>query len=851
MDLLAAQRRPSTPSAGELHSQFARLHLPFVGRPYRAVPLPRPSRGALEAHWRRAAEALSLPREDLADVYRRSFGEPCGGLSMAQLMQRVLPVLSGIAAARRTPRGRGRDGARDAARDEASSSPRGGRRGRRRGAPRPTTRPRAARRRRGCPPSTARRPVATTRIAPPFDDDASFCPSLPPPREAVKAAVPGRRSTTPVAHCLDVRRKPVGSPAKRGAAAAAAPVAGRSERRRQLDAARELGLDVDGDAFRRSGREATPGISPLASARDDVDAAIANYEITIDSESGCFWPGDAVTGRLVLETTKPIKCRGIRIRLEGVGVGHWHTGGGDDRKDYHAEKKYLLDECGENAVYDPATGGGDMPTACDGTETLAVRVMDYDWGKRDDMLGECVVRLGELMSQTILAGGQPVSMPLYRKGKSGDLGEVTLSAARRHGARRCPLLAGDGSAEGDWVGKNDVYVQAYVVFAFTIPAIDDLPPSFEGPVERADKAYVRYSVYSNIDIKMRQDPSTRRPITLLARARLPPPNAYAPVVRGPTEAQIIYKCECCVPCGLGCEQGTAQFQACVSQAAVSVGDVVYVAALATNSTEHEATFHVDLVTKIRIERRNGKVSLSYLPTALVLALPQYAPLAAVVVAGGVDETAAPPPLGGVYAGPCPTANVVSVLGPAPITNRQEDEHNYNNGEKGPPPPFQPIYMGAVEPTPCAFALPAHAGARAAKPPRVAAASDPLMAPAALEMADRDTAAGQPLQCVIVAGSKMGLCDGTYWRDEKGRNLTGAAKRTGDDGTQYANTKAGPRGGRWCILREGGRWHLKGGAGVTRYHFDSTDDAPPIGQWLVTTDVGHPAPTVSHAGTTAS
>ena len=70
-------------------------------------------------------------------------------------------------------------------------------------------------------------------------------------------------------------------------------------------------------------------------------SAIANYEITLDSESGCFWPGDAVTGRLVLETTKPIKCRGIRIRLEGVGVGHWHTGGGDDRKDYHAEKKYV------------------------------------------------------------------------------------------------------------------------------------------------------------------------------------------------------------------------------------------------------------------------------------------------------------------------------------------------------------------------------------------------------------------------------------------------------------------------------------------------------------------------------
>ena len=70
-------------------------------------------------------------------------------------------------------------------------------------------------------------------------------------------------------------------------------------------------------------------------------------------------------------------------------------------------------------------------------------------------------------------------------------------------------------------------------------------------------------------------------------------------------------------------------------------------------------------------------------------------------------------------------------------NRQEDEHNYNNGEKGPPPPFQPIYMGAVEPTPCAFVLPAHASAPdAANLSQVAAVSDSSMAPAALEMADR-------------------------------------------------------------------------------------------------------------------
>ena len=114
-----------------------------------------------------------------------------------------------------------------------------------------------------------------------------------------------------------------------------------------------------------------------------------------------------------------------------------------------------------------------MPTACDGTETLAVRVMDYDWGKRDDMLGECVVRLGELMSQTILAGGQPVSMPLYRKGRGGEFGEVTLSAAR--GAAGLVVLRchqATGLRKGDWFGKNDVYVQAYVVHRTADPSAD-------------------------------------------------------------------------------------------------------------------------------------------------------------------------------------------------------------------------------------------------------------------------------------------------------------------------------------------------------------------------------------------
>ena len=40
-------------------------------------------------------------------------------------------------------------------------------------------------------------------------------------------------------------------------------------------------------------------------------------------------------------------------------------------------------------------------------------------------------------------------------------------------------------------------------------------------------------------------------------------------------------------------------------AQTELGDVVYVAALATNSTEHEARFHVDLVQRILIQRKRG------------------------------------------------------------------------------------------------------------------------------------------------------------------------------------------------------------------------------------------------------
>ena len=36
--------------------------------------------------------------------------------------------------------------------------------------------------------------------------------------------------------------------------------------------------------------------------------------------------GETVSGRLLLSTSAPIVCKGLRIRLEHKAVTHWHTG---------------------------------------------------------------------------------------------------------------------------------------------------------------------------------------------------------------------------------------------------------------------------------------------------------------------------------------------------------------------------------------------------------------------------------------------------------------------------------------------------------------------------------------------
>ncbi|GMI18794.1 hypothetical protein TrLO_g13327 [Triparma laevis f. longispina] len=376
------------------------------------------------------------------------------------------------------------------------------------------------------------------------------------------------------------------------------------------------------------------------------------YEIQLARESGVYWLGEVITGNLILNTSSEISCRGVRLQCSGKSYIHWHTGSGDDRNDYYGSKTYfslrqtawgnfystmLKDGCGENCVYGETAGDGDLNIPMNtmssplGSFKIVVRVMDYDWGKKDDLLGEILL---EPLSMLLQAPGSAVSFPLTRKGKK-EKGEVTLSAyiedntmsvqnavqeqggapATTSGMQTLKLKChqATGLRKADWFGKNDVYVQAYIVgndvqpgqalpepiknmklpagniivpFQFQIPWDSDNPSSLESSM--GDSCYIRYSLYSNIDVSWKLDPSVRKMITIL-NPTLPPPDLLCPAIRPIQPDTTMYACCCC------CARGKTNMNAMVDRQSASAGDNLFVMCEVKNATEQSLPFTIKLV----------------------------------------------------------------------------------------------------------------------------------------------------------------------------------------------------------------------------------------------------------------
>jgi len=208
-------------------------------------------------------------------------------------------------------------------------------------------------------------------------------------------------------------------------------------------------------------------------------------EIDIQLERRVYYAGEVVRGFVKLRASDQVKCRGLHIRCLGHSFFARHSPG-KDRRDvagktvFHWQQQTLignvyrtgrLDDAGENAFFNQVHGDGVMHIPCSAQDekqmSLIVRVMDYDFGKRDDLLGEVVIDAAELARSK-----QVTSYSLTRNGKQ-EKGEVSLSAAfvpsvSNSGQSPPPqspfflmltVHKATGLRNADLMGKN--YVQAY------------------------------------------------------------------------------------------------------------------------------------------------------------------------------------------------------------------------------------------------------------------------------------------------------------------------------------------------------------------------------------------------------
>jgi len=314
---------------------------------------------------------------------------------------------------------------------------------------------------------------------------------------------------------------------------------------------------------------------------------MSKISIELERDSGVYYAGEVVRGTIKLACPKTVTCRSFNVELKGEARVHWHTGSGDNRNDYDGRTIYqhqrftirgnfyktgILDEAGEDANFDMIHKSGLIQIPCTAQEKsssfsscsfqIIVRVMDYDWGKKDDILGELVLDVPNL----VRAGTQK-SYRLTRNGKP-EKGEVTMSAkfvpygvifpeTNRSGAAISQSIKKDyclvlhihratGLRKADWVGKNDVYVQVYrpenakreivegkklpgpqkrlpideeIVAPFAFPLRHDAPPSAEIGV--SDKSYIRYTIRAYLDFANWTDPFSKRLITVIPNRPIP------------------------------------------------------------------------------------------------------------------------------------------------------------------------------------------------------------------------------------------------------------------------------------------------------------------------------------------
>lgn len=382
----------------------------------------------------------------------------------------------------------------------------------------------------------------------------------------------------------------------------------------------------------------------------------SDFNIELDRPSGVYYAGEVVRGTMTLQA-KDQTCRSLLLSMIGQAKIHWHTGSGnnDNRQDFDGKKIFIqsertllgnfyrtaiLDGAGENAIFGGAMGDGDMYIPClpnegtnGGAMKLIVRVCDYDWGKRDDNLGEIVLDGKELAMH-----GDAKIFDLTRKGKP-EKGTVTLAAkfvptsaiiptsagqsARSEETLVLKVLKADGLRKADMIGQNDVYVQVWrapgtlvtpppvgkklpepemkirlptpgMAFKFAFPTRSDSPGS--AVVNFGDRAYIVYYIKAEIDKKGWRNPSLKYPITVIASSPVPMPQLLSRFMIE-EEDQIKSMKLCCFACG---NKGAVRIKLS-SRRAYAPGETLELSGSeVTNSSSIPVTAHIVLRQTIQL-----------------------------------------------------------------------------------------------------------------------------------------------------------------------------------------------------------------------------------------------------------
>mmetsp|Transcript_27643 Transcript_27643/g.79794 ORF Transcript_27643/g.79794 Transcript_27643/m.79794 type:complete len:682 (-) Transcript_27643:40-2085(-) len=294
---------------------------------------------------------------------------------------------------------------------------------------------------------------------------------------------------------------------------------------------------------------------------------------------------------------------------------------------------------GEDAYFQKVQGSGVILIPCDnrdiGRMELVVRVMDEDFGKRDDLLGELVIDAADLARS-----GQMKSFPLSRNGKP-EKGQVVMSAKMTPFASlfptntaattgmavsrvalkdQCLVLtvhSATGLRKADWGGRNDVYVQCYrppptkdivagkklpgpdkktvlpegtTTYPFAFQLRNDAPGSAEIPA--GDRAHVRYDLYANASFANWRDPSSRRTISVIPNRPTPKLELLSPAEHS-TPFSPIYGCSCC---GMKCckEEGMVSTSLKLNRRAYAPGEKIEVGGKVVNDTKKDMPVSVVL-----------------------------------------------------------------------------------------------------------------------------------------------------------------------------------------------------------------------------------------------------------------